>query len=428
MGRRNKRSFRNKRRKLVIKDKKAFIRSISILLIIIILCIVFIGTRKTIDNFFSHLASSSDNAEAISEDTKNPTEVSSEKDNSVEDATFTIAVTGDIMCHNTQYQDAYNASTGEYDFSYVFDDVKRYIQTADIAVGNLETTFAGSEVGYSGYPTFNAPEALAYNLKNIGFDVLTTANNHSLDKSYKGIEGTIKYLDDADIAHTGTFTSEESQNTILYKYVKGVKIAFLAYTYGTNGIPIPSGKDYCINLIDKDLIKQHLALAKEGNPDLICVSMHWGEEYHTSPTKEQEDLADFLFENGVDIILGNHSHVLEPMEKRQVTLEDGTEKECFVIYSLGNFISGQVKELTRDTAILNLTITKKGDSGKITIDKADYTPLYMYRGSGKIGAYKLLDINNEIDAYNSGASGSVSTSIYNTLVAELGKIQKILGE
>ena len=156
--------------------------------------------------------------------------------------------------------------------------------------------------------------------------------------------------------------------------------------------------------------------------------MHWGEEYHTSPTKEQEDLADFLFENGVDIILGNHSHVLEPMEKRQVTLEDGTEKECFVIYSLGNFISGQVKELTRDTAILNLTITKKGDSGKITIDKSDYTPLYMYRGSGKIGAYKLLDINNEIDAYNSGASGAISTSIYNTLVAELGKIQKILGE
>ena len=128
------------------------------------------------------------------------------------------------------------------------------------------------------------------------------------------------------------------QNTILYKYVKGVKIAFLSYTYGTNGIPVPTGKEYCINLIDKDLIKKHLEIAKQEEPDLICVSMHWGVEYRTTPTDEQKDLADFLFQNGADVILGNHPHVLEPMEKRKITLEDGTEKDGFVIYSLGNFI------------------------------------------------------------------------------------------
>ena len=282
--------------------------------------------------------------------------------------------------------------------------------------------------GYSSYPTFNTPEALAYNLKDLGFDVLTTANNHSLDKGYKGVESTIKFLDDADISHTGTFNSEEAQNTILYKYVKGVKIAFLSYTYGTNGIPVPSGKDYCINLIDKDLIRKQLELAKEQNPDLICVAMHWGEEYRTTPTKEQENLADFLFENGVDVILGNHSHVPEPMEQKKVTLEDGTEKDCFVIYSLGNFVSGQVKELTKDTAILNLTITKNGETGKITIDNASYTPLYMYKGTSNTKAFKLLDINKEIQAYESGAENKVSTSLYNTLVTELGKIKKILGE
>ena len=434
MSRRNKRSINGKRRKLVIIDKKAFIRSLSILLIIIVIIVLVIFARKSIGSYINSLASSNNNATNSEEATEKNEEDNNEnkdedqKENKQEDATFTMAVTGDIMCHNTQYKDAYNASTDAYDFSYVFEDVKRYIQTADIAIGNLETTFAGPEVGYSSYPTFNTPETLAYNLKDLGFDVLTTANNHSLDKSYKGIEGTIKYLDDADIAHTGTFTSEEAQNTILCKYIKGVKIAFLSYTYGTNGIPVPSGKDYCINLIDKKLISKHISLAKEQKPDLICVSMHWGEEYRTNPTKEQQDLADFLFQQGADVILGNHSHVLEPMEKRTVTLEDGTQKDGFVIYSLGNFVSGQVKELTRDTAILNIKITKHGESGKITIDDASYIPLYMYKGTSSTKAYKLLDINNCLSAYDAGAPDAIGSSLYKTLLSELDKIKKILGE
>ena len=420
MGRINKRN----NKKLVIKDRKAFVKSTSILLIIIAICICIFATRKTIGKHFTKLVSSD---EIVSEEEpKKDSKDSKDTKKVAEDATFTMAVTGDIMCHNTQYADAKTGNS--YDFSYVFEDIKKYIQTADIAVGNLETTFTGSSAGYSGYPTFNTPEALAYNLKDLGFDVLTTSNNHSLDKGYKGIESTINYLDDADIAHTGTFTSEEAQNTILYKYVKGVKIAFLSYTYGTNGIPIPSGKDYCINLIDKDLIKKHINLAKEGNPDLICVSMHWGIEYRTTPTDEQKELADFLFQNGADVILGNHPHVLEPMEKRTVTLEDGTQKDGFVIYSLGNFISGQVKEYTRDTAILNIKITKNGETGKITIDDASYVPLYMYKGTTSTKAYKLLDINSCISAYEAGAQGSVGTSLYKTLVAELAKIKKILGE
>lgn len=410
--------YSNSKKRLVIKDKKAFIRSTSILIIIIAICIGVIANRNTIGKFFTKSASSD---EIISD--QNEKESDSKK--IAEDITFNMAVTGDIMCHNTQYADA-KTSSG-YDFSYVFEDIKEHIESADIAIGNLETTFTGSGAGYSGYPTFNTPEALAYNLKDLGFDVLTTSNNHSLDKSYKGIESTINYLDDAKIAHTGTFTSEEAQNTILYQDVKGVKVAFLSYTYGTNGIPVPSGKNYCINLIDKDLIKKHIELAKQGNPDLICVSMHWGIEYRTTPNDEQKELADFLFKNGADVILGNHPHVLEPMEKRKITLEDGTEKDGFVIYSLGNFISGQVKEYTRDTAILNLTITKKGETGKISIDEVKYTPLYMNKGTSSTKAYKLLDINKQISAYEAGNS-NVSSSLYKTLTAELAKIKKILGE
>ena len=128
--------------------------------------------------------------------------------------------------------------------------------------------------------------------------------------------------DDADIAHTGTYASAEDQNKILIKNVKGISMAFLSFTYGTNGIPVPSGKDYCVNLIDKDLILKQIKLAKEQNPDLICVFMHWGVEYVTKPNKNQKDLADFLFQNGVDVILGGHPHVLQPMEKREISLED----------------------------------------------------------------------------------------------------------
>lgn len=427
MERRSKRNFKNQKRRLVITDKNQFIKATTILLIIIAICACIVATRKTIGKYLTKFVSSSEFVEeTFSQEDGTKKEETQEKAKVPENLSFTMAVTGDIMCHNTQFADA-KTSNG-YDFSYVFEDVKKYIQTADVAVGNLETTFTGSQAGYSGYPTFNTPEALAYNLKDLGFDVLTTSNNHSLDKGYKGIESTIKYLDDADIAHTGTFTSEEAQNTILYKNVKGVKVAFLSYTYGTNGIPVPSGKEYCINLIDKDLIKKHIELAKEGEPDLICVSMHWGVEYRTTATDEQKELADFLFKNGADIILGNHSHVLEPMEKRKITLDDGTEKEGFVIYSLGNFISGQVKEYTRDTAILNLKITKNGETGNISIDEISYTPLYMYRGTGSTKAYKLLDINSCISTYESGTQGAVSTSLYKTLVVELAKIKKILGE
>ena len=345
-----------------------------------------------------------------------------------EDITFTLATTGDIMCHNTNFLDAYNSSTKSYDFSYYFTDIKQYLQEADITVGNLETTLSGAKRGYSGYPTFNTPEILAKNLKSDGFNVVSTANNHCMDKGYSGIESTIKFLDEADLAHTGTFKSKKDQETILIKNVKGVNIAFLSFTYGTNGIPVPKDKSYAVNLIDKSLIKSQIELAKKENPDLICVSMHWGIEYQTKANKEQEKLADFLFKNGVDIILGNHSHVPQQMEKREIKLDDGTTKDGFVIYSLGNFMANQNKQYTNDSAILKLEITKHKGEGKITIDKATYTPTYMYKNPSKsTKKFKILDINTEIKKYESKASGAVSKSLYNTLVTERKNIKRIIG-
>ena len=345
------------------------------------------------------------------------------------DITFSMAVTGDIMCHNTNFQDAYNSSTKSYDFSYYFTDVKNYLQKADITIGNLETTFAGAKRGYSGYPTFNTPEILAKNLKAAGFNVVSTANNHCMDKGYSGIESTINFLDEADIAHTGTFKSKKDQETILIQNVKGVNIAFLSFTYGTNGIPVPKDKSYAVNLIDKDLIKKQIELAKKENPDLICVSMHWGIEYQTSANKEQKSLADFLFDNGVDVILGNHSHVPQQMEKREIKQADGTTKDGFVIYSLGNFMANQNKQYTQDSAILNIQFTKHKETGKMSIDTVTYTPTYMYKNASKSSKkFKILDIEQEIKLYKAKESGAVSTSTYNTLVTELKNIKRIIGD
>lgn len=343
------------------------------------------------------------------------------------DITINMAVIGDIMCHGPNYQDAYDSATKTYDFTHFFTQIKPYIESADVAIGNLETTFAGGNKAYSGYPTFNSPPELAKAIKDMGVDVLTTSNNHSLDTGYNGLINTIDTLDELGFEHTGTFKSQEDKDKILIKDVNGVKIAFLSYTYGTNGIPVPKGKEYCINLIDKELIKVHLEKAKALNPDVICVSMHWGVEYKIKQNSEQEKLADFLFENGADIVLGSHPHVLEPMEKRTITLADGTTKEGFLIYSLGNFCSAQKDKYTKDSIILNLQLTKHAN-GKVDIDSYSYTPIYMQdSGTGAKDRYQLVDLNKKIKDYENGNS-DISKNWYNTYVTELKNITSIMGE
>lgn len=344
-----------------------------------------------------------------------------------EDTVINIVGIGDSLCHSQNFKDAYNSETGTYDFSPMFKNVTKYIESATVAVGNLETTLAGEERGYSGYPTFNSPAELAYDMKEMGIDILTTANNHCIDKGYSGLVSTLDKLDEYGIAHTGTSRSVEEQNTILFKDLEGIKTAFLCYTYGTNGIPIPSGREYSVNLIDKDFMKQQLDKAKEEGAELIVVSMHWGSEYRIKPTEEQEELAEFLIKNGADIILGNHSHVPEPMEMKEVTLDDGTKREGFVIYSMGNFFSAQTQEYTRDTLIVNVEVRKNGQTGEITIDKATYTPVYVYdNGSNAKDRYELLDIENIISEYESGTS-EYSESMYNLMKRELKKITEIVG-
>lgn len=343
----------------------------------------------------------------------------------IEDTNIKINVIGDIMCHNSQYFDAYDSSTKEYDFTYAFDDIKEATADADLFIGNIETTFAGKERGYSNYPKFNSPEHLAYDLKELGIDILTTANNHCMDTEYSGLESTLNYLDDAGISHTGTNRSIEEQNTVLVKEINGFKIAFLSFTYGTNGITIPNDKSYAVNLIDEDFILSQIKLAEEQSVDLICVSMHWGIEYQTVQNEQQERLADFLIKNGVGIILGSHPHVLQPMEIREVTLDNGEIKKGFVIYSLGNFMSGQTQKGTRTSIILNLDIRKSGKNSEIFIDNISFIPIYTYKGTGN-KKYKIINIERAIEKYERGEDKSIGENNYNLLKSEFNRVTELL--
>lgn len=426
---RNHRNQKNKKYSDI--DHKKVTQTLIPIVVILLLVFISIATfyyfknRSSYQNLVDTSRQEIENKEK--EDAKNE-ELNKNNEEKPSDTTFTMTAVGDIMCHNTQYKDAYNSETNTYDFSYVFENISSHTKTADICIGNLETTFAGEDRGYSSYPRFNTPDSLAYELKSIGFDVLSTAGNHSLDMGYDGLSRTINVLNDADISHLGTYTSQEEQDKVLIKFVKGLKIAFINYTYGTNGIPVPSDKNYCVNLNDKELIKKHIDTAKSKNADIIVACMHWGTEYQTKQNSSQEELADFLIQNGVNIILGTHPHVLQPYEKKTVTLDNGSIKEGFVVYSLGNFISDQNAKYTRDSIILNLTITKHVD-GTVSVDKIEPVPIYMYKDtSAKNRKMKLVDINKIIYNYENYLDDSISENLYNLIKKELNNINSIISK
>ena len=335
-----------------------------------------------------------------------------------EDSFATIVSFGDTLCHKPLYNAAYDEETGIYDFSSMFKYVEKYFQNSTINIGNCESPMAGAERGYSGYPTFNAPEHLAIDLKELGVDIMTTANNHTLDKGFSGLSSTLDFLDNADIAHVGTSRTEEEQNTILFMDLNGIKTAFLAYTYGTNGIPVPEDKEFCVNLIDEDLILKQIEQAKDEGAELIIASMHWGTEYQTTESAEQDRLSEFLIKNDVNIILGSHPHVLQPMKMLKVETDEGEEKEGLVIFSQGNFFSNQTKENTRNTAIFNIEVKKDGKTGEVTIEKVTYAPIYVnIKEPGVKDRYELLDLNEIIRSYEAGEE-IWSESMYELAIKE----------
>jgi poly-gamma-glutamate synthesis protein (capsule biosynthesis protein) len=236
--------------------------------------------------------------------------------------------------------------------------IKPYLSGADFTMGNLETTLNGYEAGYSGYPRFNSPDAFAQALKDAGFDFLTTANNHCNDTGEAGILRTIQELDSIGLGHTGTFTSPEARDDISVVDVKGIRLAILAYTYSTNGLPVEDGYGWSVNILDRGVIKADIARAKALQPDLIIVCPHMGVEYAEAPSETYRDWAQYMLQCGADVVIASHPHVLQQAGYETVTDADGTQREGFIIYSMGNFVSSQ-RTVPRDEGIiLNLHIEK----------------------------------------------------------------------
>lgn len=310
---------------------------------------------------------------------------------------------GDIMQHDSQIQAAYQADTRTYDYTSCFQFVKPYFQSVDLTFGNLELTLAGPP--YTGYPQFSAPDELAVALKEAGMDILVTANNHSADRRKKGIDRTIAMLDSIGILHTGTFrdTVERLNDYPLVIEKNGFTIALLNYTYGTNGIPV--NKPTIVNLIDTAVIRQDLMKAKVRKPDCIIVFTHWGLEYQSKPSAQQVALTEFCFKHGAQLVIGSHPHVLQPMEWRK-------ESNQLVVYSLGNFVSGQRDRYKNGGAMVQVNLKKvTHDSSSFTgIDSVGYILEYVHRTNESKKKYYVLpvpDFENDTTGFIQDATSKV---------------------
>ena len=263
----------------------------------------------------------------------------------------TLLFAGDLMVHTPQLTAA-RTSEG-YDFSPSFTHLKPLIEEADLAVVNLETTLA-AKGAYTGYPLFRSPAAMADAMREAGFDVALLANNHCMDYGVRGARETIEALDRVGLKHTGVFLSARERNARphLYLQVGGISIALLNYTYGTNGMPVV--KPAVVNRLDTVRMKEDIRRAKEWMPDCLAVALHWGVEYERKPNRDQRRIAEFLRREGVQLIIGSHPHVVQPIEQDSLG--------GLIVYSLGNLLSNQHKRYTDGGLMVRVELEKKGDN------------------------------------------------------------------
>lgn len=328
-----------------------------------------------------------------------------------------IGAVGDIMVHSPQLNAQLDSSTGEYSFDNNFEHVKTYIEECDLALANLETTLKGAP--YSGYPSFNSPDSLVTALKNTGFDVLSTINNHSNDTSSDGLSRTLDVIENSGLDYVGT-QKNNSDKDYLIKDVNEIRLGILSYSYGTvsennkalNGIPIPKDYTDLVNIFDPsnpeeafNNIKKQLDLIKKEEVDTIVLFIHWGQEYMREPNSFQVELAQKLCDEGVDIIFGSHPHVVQPME---ILKSSNSENETFVIYSLGNFLSNQRKDLmrssyTEDGSILTVELEKDFSTNKTSIKSINCLPTWVNKyhdtTKGK-NVYEILPLTQDEEFYS----------------------------
>lgn len=302
-------------------------------------------------------------------------------------STVKISAVGDLMCHSVQFKYA-NVEGDSFNFNPIYREIKNYISSADFAIANFETVTAGNKRHYSGYPFFNTPDDFVTALSAAGFDLLTTSNNHSLDQGEFGVRRTIEVIKQNKINYNGTFLNKRDRDSVRIFNIGGIKIAMLAYSYGTNGIPVPKGKNYLINLINFELIKNDILISKQNGAELVLVHYHFGEEYKREPVQYQKDVVIQTLQTGADIIIGGHPHVVQPsifFKTNGAKLDTG-----FAAYSLGNFVSNQRWRYSDAGVILNLYISKKLKTDSIYLSKVTFIPTYVFKGATEKGKEYII--------------------------------------
>ena len=326
------------------------------------------------------------------------------------DTEITIVMVGDILLHSP-VEEAAKRDDGSYNFDFIFENLKKDISSADIAIVNQEVIIGGEELGVSGYPSFNAPYQAGDALVEAGFDVVCHGTNHALDKGKSGLLNCCKYWRDQhpEITVVGINETEDAYNNIDIVEEKGIRIAILNYTYGTNGIPQPKGMPHAVDMLDKDKVEKDLKFAEE-NADFTIVCPHWGTEYNLGVDKSQKYWTEIFRKNGADLVLGTHSHVIEPIEMLEdvgigITNNHG-DGDMLVYYSLGNFVnwtSGKGKGVANRMVggMADVTLGRNA-KGEVAIKSYGVTPVvtHLQKGHEGVIVYPLTEYTDELGKTN----------------------------
>lgn len=301
----------------------------------------------------------------------------------------TIVMAGDLLMHRF-VQESGKRRDGSYNFDRLFENVKPEIESADIAIINQETLLAGSKYGLSGYPCFNAPCEVADAIAAAGFNVVLQATNHTLDKGFDALACCRSYWSEnyPQIKIAGTHTCESDADCICVTEINGIKIAVLNFTYGTNGIPCPVGKEWAVEMLDSENVRRDFESARD-LADFIIVCPHWGTEYTHTPSEEQRKWCRLFVEYGADLVIGTHPHVIQPLEWEEGCDIDGNHVKIPVYYSLGNFVnssavSGNGTSVRMLGGMAKVSISR-GKDGNICINEATVIPLVTQLDNGFAG-------------------------------------------
>ena len=353
----------------------------------------------------------------------------------------TISFVGDVYTSVDQIA-AVSRSDGTYDFSQVFMGIEDLLVNTDYAVANFETTMVDGE-SFGTEPYYNAPVQLAGTLRSLGIRLVSTANTYMLNNGIEGLQSTRAYLSQANLKSVGTYLSQQERDVNGGAYIReihGIRFAFLSYTKGTDSVMMPDGCEYAMNTLYTDYsdywtdlrksqIRSDIQAVKDAGAEIIIALVHWGSEYGRSVSDPQKEVADLLLGNGVDVIVGTHSHLVNEMGYREVELSDGTTKTCFVAYGIGDFYSDPAQENAQTSLILNLTFARD-ESGTVSITEAGYIPLFQHITDTEHGRnFELVDVYRTLATlYRTEELNSNEAVLYNSLLDSVASLHSHAGE